>query len=149
MRITKLETFLANAGLRNYLFIRLHTDTGLTGIGESTLEWQEKTVETLIREFLAERYVVGANPCDIEDLVSRMVRDQYQGGTTIMTAISGIEIALWDILGKDCGKPVYQLLGGVATKTFRPMPTDGTAELEHRKSTPKEQNKWSAWGIAL
>ena len=55
---------------------------------------------------------VGANPCDIEDLVARMVRDQYQGGATVMTAISGIEIALWDILGKDCGKPVYQLLGG-------------------------------------
>jgi galactonate dehydratase len=112
MRIAKIETFLANAGLRNYLFIRLHTDSGLTGVGESTLEWQEKTVETLIHEFLAERYVVGANPCDIEDLVSRMVRDQYQGGATVMTAISGIEIALWDILGKDCGKPVYQLLGG-------------------------------------
>jgi len=112
MRITKLETFLANAGLRNYLFIRLHTDSGLTGVGEATLEWQEKTVETLIHEFIEERYVVGANPCDIEDLVSRMVRDQYQGGATIMTAISGIEIALWDILGKDCGKPVYQLLGG-------------------------------------
>ncbi len=112
MKITKIETFLANAGLRNYLFIRLHTDSGLTGIGESTLEWQEKTVETLIHEFFAERYVVGANPCDIEDLVARMVRDQYQGGATVMTAISGIEIALWDILGKDCGKPVYQLLGG-------------------------------------
>jgi galactonate dehydratase len=112
MRITGLETFLANAGVRNYLFIRLQTDSGLTGIGEATLEWQEKTVETLIHEFFAERYVVGANPCDIEDLVSRMVRDQYQGGATVMTAISAIEIALWDILGKDCGKPVYQLLGG-------------------------------------
>ena len=112
MKITKIETYLANAGLRNYLFIRLHTDRGLTGIGESTLEWQEKTVETLVHEFLAERYVMGANPCDIEDLVSRMVRDQYQGGATVMTAISGIEIALWDIVGKDCGKPVYQLLGG-------------------------------------
>ncbi len=92
MRITKIETFLANAGLRNYLFLRLHTDRGLTGIGESTLEWQEQTVETLIHEFFADRYLMGANPCDIEDLVSRMVRDQYQGGATVMTAISGIEI---------------------------------------------------------
>ena len=112
MRIIKIETFLANAGLRNYLFLRLHTDSGLTGVGESTLEWQEKTVETLIHEFFADRYLMGANPCDIEDLVSRMIRDQYQGGATVMTVISGIEIALWDILGKDCGKPVYQLLGG-------------------------------------
>ena len=112
MRITRIETLLANAGLRNYLFIRLHTDCGLTGLGEATLEWQEETVRTFIHEFLEERYVVGANPCDIEDLISRMVRDQYQGGATVMTAISGIEIALWDLLGKDCGKPIYQLLGG-------------------------------------
>ena len=44
MKIVGFETFLANAGLRNYLFIRLRTDDGLTGIGEATLEWQEKTV---------------------------------------------------------------------------------------------------------
>ncbi|HXW16404.1 MAG TPA: mandelate racemase/muconate lactonizing enzyme family protein [Terriglobia bacterium] len=119
MKITRIETFLANAGLRNYLFIRLHTDCGLTGIGEATLEWQEKTVETLIHEFLAERYMIGANPADIEDLVSRMVRDQYQGGATVMTAISGIEIALWDLLGKDCGKPIYQLLGGRCRETIQ------------------------------
>ena len=48
MKITGFETFLANAGLRNYLFIRLSTDTGLTGVGEATLEWQEMTVETLL-----------------------------------------------------------------------------------------------------
>jgi galactonate dehydratase len=119
MKITQIDTFLANAGLRNYLFIRLHTDSGLTGIGEATLEWQEKTVETLIHEFLEERHVIGANPCDIEDLVSRMVRDQYQGGATVMTAISGVEIALWDLLGKDCGKPVYQLLGGRCRETIQ------------------------------
>jgi galactonate dehydratase len=112
MKITKLETFLANAGLRNYLFIRLHTDTGLTGIGEASLEWQEETVRTLIHEFLEDRYALGANPFDIEDLVTRMVRDQYQGGSTIMTAISGVEIALWDIVGKACGQPIYNLLGG-------------------------------------
>ena len=52
MKITGFETFLANAGLRNYLFIRLRTDTGLTGIGEATLEWQEKTVETLLHEWV-------------------------------------------------------------------------------------------------
>ncbi|HWP49512.1 MAG TPA: mandelate racemase/muconate lactonizing enzyme family protein [Candidatus Limnocylindrales bacterium] len=112
MKVIKLETFLTNAGLRNYLFIRLHTDTGLTGIGEASLEWQEQTVQTLIHEFLEERYVLGANPFDIEDLITRMVRDQYQGGSTIMTAISGIEIALWDLVGKACGQPVYNLLGG-------------------------------------
>ena len=148
MKIARIETFLANAGLRNYLFIRLHTDSGLTGIGEATLEWQEKTVETLIHEFLEERYVIGANPCDIEHLVSRMVRDQYQGGATVMTAISGIEIALSDLLGKECGKPVYQLLGGRCRETIQAYANGWYGGLVHRKSMPKGQDLWSVWGMA-
>jgi galactonate dehydratase len=111
MRITQVETFLANAGLRNYLFIRLHTDGGITGIGEASLEWQEKTVETLIHEWVADR-VIGRDPFDVEAVVGDLIRDQYQGGSTILTAISGIEIALWDIIGKACGQPVYKLIGG-------------------------------------
>jgi len=90
----------------------LHTDTGIQGTGEASLEWQELTVRTFIHEFLEERYVLGANPFDIENLVTRMVRDQYQGGSTAMTAISGIEIALWDIVAKECNQPLYNLLGG-------------------------------------
>ena len=111
MKIAGFETFLANAGLRNYLFIRLSTDSGLTGIGEATLEWQEKTVETLLHEWVLGR-VLGRDPFDIEALIGGMIRDQYQGGSTIMTAISGVEIAMWDLIGKACGQPVYRLLGG-------------------------------------
>ncbi len=111
MRINSFETFLANAGLRNYLFIRLGTDTGLSGIGEATLEWQEKTVETLLEEWVCDR-VLGRHPFDIEAVIGGMIRDQYQGGSTVMTAISGVEIALWDLIGKACGVPVYRLLGG-------------------------------------
>jgi galactonate dehydratase len=111
MRIARFETLLANAGLRNYLFIRLTTDTGLTGVGEATLEWQERTVQTLCHEWVEGR-VLGADPFDIEAVVGGMVRDQYQGGSTVMTAISGVEIALWDLVGKACGQPVYRLLGG-------------------------------------
>jgi len=111
MKITRFETFLTNAGLRNYLFIRLQTDTGLSGVGEATLEWQEKTVQTLAHEWVEGR-VLGRDPFDIEAVIGGMIRDQYQGGATIMTAISGVEIALWDIIGKACGQPVYKLLGG-------------------------------------
>ena len=111
MKITRFETFLANAGLRNYLFIRLHTDTGLTGIGEASLEWQERTVQTIAHEWVEGR-VLGRDPFDIEAIIGGMVRDQYQGGATVMTAISGVEIALWDLVGKECGQPVYRLLGG-------------------------------------
>ncbi len=111
MKIVKLESFLANAGLRNYLFLRLWTDTGLSGVGEASLEWQEKTVQTLVHEWVEGR-VLGRDPFDIEAVVGGMIRDQYQGGATVMTAISGVEIALWDLIGKACGQPVYRLLGG-------------------------------------
>ncbi len=111
VKITHFETFLANAGLRNYLFLRLRTDTGLTGVGEASLEWQEKTVQTLAHEWVEGR-VLGRDPFDVEAVVGALVRDQYQGGATVMTAISGVEIALWDIIGKACRQPVYKLLGG-------------------------------------
>jgi galactonate dehydratase len=93
------------------LFIRLTTQDGLTGIGEATLEWQEKTVQTLCHEWV-ERRVLGRDPFDIEAVVGGMIRDQYQGGATILTAISGVEIAMWDLIGKTCKQPVYRLLGG-------------------------------------
>ncbi len=111
MRIARLETFLTNAGLRNYLFVRLTTDAGLTGIGEATLEWQEKAVETILHEWVEGR-VVGKDAFDIEAVIGGMTRDQYQGGSTVMTAISAVEIAMWDLVGKACGQPVYKLLGG-------------------------------------
>ncbi len=111
MKIVAFETFLANAGLRNYLFVRLATDTGLTGVGEATLEWQEKAVETLLHEWVKSR-VLGRDVFDVEAVVGGMIRDQYQGGSTVMTAISAVEIAMWDLIGKACGQPVYRLLGG-------------------------------------
>src|SRR5579871_2230602 len=113
MKITRLETFLTNAGLRNYLFVRLTTDTGLTGLGEASLEWQEQTVRTVLHEWVEDR-VLGACPFDVEALIGGLIRDQYQGGPTVLTAISGVEIACWDVVGKACGQPVYRLLGGRA-----------------------------------
>ncbi len=111
MKITRVETLMANAGLRNYLFVRLHTDTGMTGVGEASLEWQEKTVETILHEWVEGR-ILGRDPFDIEAVVGGMIRDQYHGGPTVLTAISGVEIAMWDLVGKACNQPLYRLLGG-------------------------------------
>lgn len=111
MKITQFETFLVGAGLRNYLFLRLRTDTGLTGVGEASLEWQEQTVQTICHEWI-ERRVLGRDPFDVAPLVGSLIRDQYQGGATVMTAISAVEIALWDLVGQACGQPIYRLLGG-------------------------------------
>ena len=113
MKIVKLDSFLTNCGLRNYLFVRLTTDSGLTGLGESTLEWQEMAVRTLLHEWAEER-ILGVCPFDIEQVFGDLVRDQYQGGPTVMTVISALEVACWDIIGKACGQPVYRLLGGRA-----------------------------------
>ena len=133
MKISRFETFLANCGLRNYLFIRLTTDTGLTGVGEATLEWQEKTVQTLCHEWLDAR-VLGRDPFDIERVVGDLIRDQYQGGSTVMTAISGVEVALWDIVGKACGQPRLQPAG-------RPLPRFAAGlcqRLVRRRTTPDD-----------
>ncbi len=117
MKVIRLETFLTNAGLRNYLFVRLTTDTGLTGLGEASLEWQEKTVQTLLHEWVEDR-ILGSDPFDVERVIGNLIRDQYQGGATVLTAISGVEIAFWDLIGKACGQPVYRLLGGRARETL-------------------------------
>ncbi len=118
MKIVQLETFLTNAGLRNYLFVRLTTDTGLTGLGEASLEWQEPAVRALLHDWVEER-IHGAQPFDVEQLIGGLIRDQYQGGATILTAISGVEIACWDLVGKACGQPVCRLLGGRAHDRLR------------------------------
>ncbi len=113
MKITRFETFLANAGLRNYLFVRLGTDTGLTGVGEASLEWQEQTVQTLCHEWVEGR-VIGRDPFDVEvvweDLYNR-IKDYGAQGFSI-TALSGIDIALWDVMGRATGLPVHKLIGG-------------------------------------
>lgn len=111
MKITRLETLLTHAGLRNYLFVRLTTDTGLTGIGEASLEWQERAVQSLLQDWVEER-ILGVDPFDLEGVIGGLIRDQYQGGPTILTAISGVEVAMWDLIGKACAQPVYKLLGG-------------------------------------
>jgi galactonate dehydratase len=118
MKIARVETFLANAGLRNYLFVKLTTDSGLVGVGEASLEWQERAVEILLSEWVAPR-VMDRDPFDIEAVIGDMVRDQYQGGSTVMTAISGVEIAMWDLIGKACGQPVYKLIGGRVRESVR------------------------------
>jgi galactonate dehydratase len=111
VKIAALETFLTHAGLRNYLFVRLRTEDGLTGIGEASLEWQERAVQVLLEDWVRGR-VLGRDPFDMEAVIGGLIRDQYQGGSTVMTAISAVEVACWDLIGKACHQPVYRLLGG-------------------------------------
>jgi len=111
MKVTKINTFVCHAYRTNWVFVKVMTDSGLYGIGEATLEMRELTVVEAIKEL--ERYLVGRNPHDIEAFYHDTYRDAYwRGGPVLMTALAGVEMALWDIKGKDLGVPVYQLLGG-------------------------------------
>lgn len=111
MKITKIETFIVYAYRLNWVFVAVHTDRGIIGWGESSLEYKAHAVVASIHEL--ERYLIGKDPRAIEAHYENMFRDSYwRVGPVLMSAISGIEMALWDILGKDLGVPVYQLLGG-------------------------------------
>ena len=115
MKITKLETFLIAP---RWLFLRVHTDEGIVGLGEPYLEGRATTSAEAVREL--EDYLIGQDPRRIIHHWEAMYRQPcYHGGAIMMSAISGIEIALWDILGKSVGLPVWQLLGGRARDRIR------------------------------
>ncbi len=111
MKITAIRTFLCHAYRTNWVFAKVLTDEGLHGVGEATLEYRETTVAEAIREL--ERTFVGRDPHQIEALWHEAYRSTYfRGGPVFQSALSAVEMALWDIKGKALGVPVYQLLGG-------------------------------------
>lgn len=112
MRITRVSTRIVNAEMRNWVFVRVDTDTdGLYGWGEATLEWKTRAVDGAVQDL--EPLILGHDPRDIEQLVRIMTKHSYwRLGVIGMSAISGIELALWDIFGKTVGLPVWRLLGG-------------------------------------
>ncbi len=112
MKITQVKPFVLGTSWRNLIFLKVHTDEGLTGIGEATIQNREEGVLGYL-EGAQRRHVIGSDPFDIEDLWLRMYRnDFWRGGVIANTVISAIEIACWDIVGKALGQPVYKLLGG-------------------------------------
>ena len=118
MKITDVETVVVFGGFRNWVFVRLHTDEGLTGTGEATLEGRAETMVAAVGEL--KRYLVGQDPLRIEHHWQAMYRGPFwRGGPVLNSAISGIEMAMWDIFGKSVGLPVYQLLGGAVRDKIR------------------------------
>jgi galactonate dehydratase len=113
MKITKIQTLVCNARMRNWVFVKVLTDTdGLWGWGEATLEWHTRGVVGAIED-IAE-LVVGEDPTRVEHLWQMMYRQHFWHGNGIIraTAISGIDLALWDIVGKVAGLPCHKLWGG-------------------------------------
>jgi len=112
MKIVDIRTIVVNALMRNWVFVRVETDVpGLHGWGEATLEWKTRAVAGCIDDL--KPMLVGRDPSRIEFLWQILYRHSYfRLGVIGMTAISAIEQACWDILGKSLGIPVHQLLGG-------------------------------------
>jgi len=108
MRITKLETFLIKP---RWLFLRMHTDEGLVGLGEPILEGRALTVAQAVAELA--HYLIGKDPTRVVHHWQAMYKHAfYRGGPILTSALSGVEHALWDLTGKAMGQPVYKLLGG-------------------------------------
>lgn len=109
MKITKLTTYRLPP---RWMFLKIETDEGIVGWGEPVIEGKAKSVEAAVHE-LGE-YIIGQDPARINDIWQTLYRGSfYRGGPILMSAISGIDQALWDIKGKALGVPVYQLLGGL------------------------------------
>lgn len=123
-KITTIETAIPNEIMSNLLLVRIHTDDGLIGCGETY--YTPQAIEALIHDWMAER-LIGAEATDIEShwrfLYERCTAFGYPGAE--LRALSAIDVALWDILGQACGKPIWQLLGGASQKRVRIYNTCG------------------------
>lgn len=118
MKITDIKTFVVDCFRTNWVFVKVYTDGGITGVGEGTLEYKEKALCGAIEH--VKNYLIGKDPRQIEKHYHDIYRDAYwRGGAVLMSALSAVEMALWDILGKSLNVPVYQLLGGKVNDKVR------------------------------
>src|SRR5438128_6853857 len=108
LKITRLETFLVKP---RWLFLKVHTNAGIVGLGEPILEGRAQTCAQAVKEI--EPYLIGKDPRQVVHHWQAIYRHAfYRGGPILTSALSGIDMALWDIKGKALGVPVYELLGG-------------------------------------
>lgn len=128
MKITGMELFKVPP---RWLFLKITTDEGIDGWGEPVIEGRADTVRAAVNEF--RDTLIGKDPSRIEDLWQVMYRGGfYRGGPEVMSAIAGIDQALWDIKGKALGVPVYELLGGACRdkiKVYRWIGGDRPADI--------------------
>lgn len=136
VRITKLETFLVKP---RWIFLKIHTDEGVTGLGEPLLEGRALTIQTAIKEL--EPYLIGKDPRHIVHHWQAIYRHAfYRGGPILTSALSGVDQALWDIKAKLLNVPVFELLGG---------PTRDRVRIYGRASTPDDMKKRKQEGYTV
>src|SRR5919109_592006 len=111
MRITSVEPLVVDVGSRNWLFVVVETDEGVSGVGEGSLPGHPRAVAAAVEEY--RDYLLGEDPARIQHLWQVMYRQPFfRSGAVTLSAMSAVEQALWDIKGKVAGLPVYDLLGG-------------------------------------
>lgn len=142
LSIRKLTTRKHTISNRDYLFLELETDGGITGLGEGSISGRVEIVEAAIQWF--KPFLVGREPAGIEDHWNRNYYQlsRYRDGSVLMTALAAIDIALWDIQGKRLGEPVWKLLGSAEAKPMRVYYSHWSQDLEPR--TPERLAELSA-----
>ena len=111
MKITGIETFLVDVNRRNLCFVKVSTDEGIHGVGEAYSVGPDVATAKVVEYF--EDWLVGLDPLDIEGIWQRVyLSSRFPGGSVLLSALSGIDQALWDIKAKRAGMPLYQLFGG-------------------------------------
>ena len=145
MKITRIETLICNARMRNWVFVKVVTDQpGLIGWGEATLEWHTRGVVGAIEDI--SQLLIGEDPTRIEYLWQMMFRQYFWHGNGIVrgTAISGIDVALWDILGKIHGVPCHKLWGGPVRDYVRLYSHLGGGKMEDfYQSSPSDAQRFA------
>jgi galactonate dehydratase len=146
MRITAVEPVVVHAGACNWVFARLSTDRGITGLGEGTLLGKAQTIAAGIKDVTG--YLLGQDPRNPERIWRLIYEsDRYRGGPILTSVLSAVDMACWDILGKHLGVPVWQLLGGACRDRIRlygRLSTAGTAEQEHAGNLALVQSGYTA-----
>lgn len=121
MKVVEIKTYIMDSPGREYVFVKVQTDEGIHGWGEGTLEMKQGTVAAAVTDL--QGFILGEDPTRVDYLWQRMYRHGFwRGGVAILSAVSAIEQALWDITGKAYGQPVYKLLGG-AVRDYIPCYT--------------------------
>ena len=142
MKITKIETHVCNAKMRNWVFVKVITDQpGLYGWGEATLEWHTRGVVGAVEDL--SQLLIGEDPTRVEYLWQMMYRQHFWHGNGIVrsTAIAGIDIALWDIMGKSLGVPCSKLWGGPVRDYIRTYAHLGGGRMEDFYETADDDHK--------
>ncbi|WP_308589138.1 galactonate dehydratase [uncultured Oscillibacter sp.] len=118
MKITDIKTFNVFTFRTNFVFVKLETDAGISGVGEGTLEYKEHALLGAVEDI--KRVLLGQDPREVERICHELYRDSYwRVGPVLMSAISAVNMAMWDIKAKACHVPLYELLGGRVRDSVR------------------------------